>query len=1147
MAPLAACCALRPLIVSGALTLALYLAALLSPSFAQAGENLLPDPSIEQTQPKNQFGIPYALWSGWIFEGSPSFENGRVARTGETCAEIIGARGGRIRLFSPEVTLEPGRYRFSCYLRALDVGVHEWGLSSDLNIVGEEFIRVDTSGTYGWRRLETVVEVPAVQTQRIALGLWAEGHLWVDDAELVRVGDDTPLTEAPVLGPQEAPIEPPGLVDLAEATRCPVCGYRNMPEWGRCYACGAEVSHGTPATSGPDTRLLASFEEGTIEPFDGGAIGVVAEHATDGRYALRIDGEYASWDAAQDWTGYDFLVADVYNPSDEPAPVYVELRDQGTTGYWDRVNHNTVAPPGASTLIVPADQPVGEKSRPGRPLDKAHVTRVVFAPGDPPMSLYLDAIRLERDGSDRVRVPGLQAYDFGPPGSPPLRGFTRVSPETVYTPGRGYGLREARVWRAFDALQPDPLYQTFVCIEDGEFVTDLAPGAYHVFLNLDSPSGYWGEYQVYRERVVRANGVEVVHDTMDLDRFLAKYFRFAEVEDRPEESAFDKYQDAYFDEKEFDVEVTDGQLALEFEGQNWANALSALVIYPASEAEAGAEYLANLRERRRFHFDNAFKRVLPDPHRDARGVVPAFEPTDGERHRGFVPFVRDWMEDVPYNAVPRREEVVEALEVFASAGEMEPIVFSVHGLSDCGEATVAVSDLAGPGGASVPASSVRLGVVSHRVTRVTADGGVYTIKPRLIMPRSTVQLRASDTATFWLTLEAPPHLEPGVYKGMVMISTEKAGGLPLTLSVRLFATPLDELDVAAGPWGSTIDLPWYEDDLGDRNRDLFRRSLARLREYGCTSFSGIPTLTLTGWDNGTPIIDFSRADWEMAEARAAGFEGIVVNYNGGVRGFDNYWMDLGAMGAAGFDSYGEFLRPILAAVGEHAREADWLPFALNLCDEPIGADIERATENALAWKEAAPLGILTTGATSVSSADPDDAHLALAKALHIANVNVHSEEAVAALKAAGGDWAFYNEGNRWTFGAYMFKCARERGMRFRLSWHWNNAAGDPYYALDCREDDYAWCVTNAAGELVPWIGFERDIREGIDDYRYMLTLARLVKEHPTHPAAEAGRRLLEEKLSAFELGDRSHDSLWPTSEFRTYRLQLAEAIEALAE
>ena len=80
-----------------------------------------------------------------------------------------------------------------------------------------------------------------------------------------------------------------------------------------------------------------------------------------------------------------------------------------------------------------------------------------------------------------------------------MPGFTRIDPATLYSRGRGYGLKDARIWRAFDALQPDPLYQDFLCIEQGGLAVDVPNGTYHVLVNIDSPSGFWGEYQVYRD------------------------------------------------------------------------------------------------------------------------------------------------------------------------------------------------------------------------------------------------------------------------------------------------------------------------------------------------------------------------------------------------------------------------------------------------------------------------------------------------------------------------------------------------------------------------------------------------------------------------------------------------------------------------
>lgn len=942
------------------------------------------------------------------------------------------------------------------------------------------------------------------------------------------------------------------------------------------FHCGGNISVAGQAPETPNVRLLASFEEGKTAPFVGNdpeGLGVEAAHATQGKFALRLRKGYAVWDGAQDWTGYDFFKADAFNPGDAPVSLYIEIRDRATKDYWTRVNYQTVLPPGASTLILPTDLYVGEKSRPGRALDKAHITNLVLSAEErkdgAKTPLYFDNFRLERDLSDKIQVPGLRAFAFGPANLHPLRGFTPVIPTTLYTPGtgKGYGLKNAHIWRAYDALQPDPLYQTGLCIEQGGFAVDLPNGKYHVFVNIDSPSGFWGEYAVYRQRTVKANGVPVVQETMDLPGFLKKYFRFADVEDRPDENTFDKYQRAYFQEKEFDVEVKNGQLFVEFEGAIWANYVSALVLYPADQAALGKKYLANLQERRRFYFDNYFKRLLPNGHRDSRGIIPAFVPTSVESAQGYALFTRDWMEDVPVNGVPRRTEVVHAdkpLEIFANAGKLEPVVFSLYPIRDRGTVTLSVTDLTSstnPGNV-VPASAIHPGVVSHRLKRVTGEGTVYTIAPRLLMPHNSAPIHRGTTTTFWLTLHTPTKVAAGIYTGKILLKFADGHTDSVPLRVRLFSTPLDPLDVAAGPWGSTLSLPWEGvggNDLGDYDREMFRKSLTKMREYGCTTFSGIPTLTIRGWQNRKPDIDFRKADQQMADAREIGFHSVVVNYNA-IGGFDNYRIDTAAMKAAGFDDYVAFLRAILTEIDAHAKRANWLPVAYNLCDEPLADAAKEATENARAWRTAAPAGMLTTGATSVEGADPANPHLALARALKIANLNLHDEASINAIKAIkaengtksgaedraeGGNWAFYNGGSRWTFGTYMFKCAQQYGMKFRLDWYWNAAAGDPYYALDCREDDYAWVVTNAQKELIPTLHFEREIREGIDDYRALLTLTRLIKAHPTNPAVPAAKKLLDDKLAAFHLNERDHEAKWPLSEYHTFRLQLAEAIEKL--
>lgn len=105
-------------------------------------------------------------------------------------------------------------------------------------------------------------------------------------------------------------------------------------------------------------------------------------------------------------------------------------------------------------------------------------------------------------------------------------------------------------------------------------------------------------------------------------------------------------------------------------------------------------------------------------------------------------------------------------------------------------------------------------------------------------------------------------------------------------------------------------------------------------------------------------------------------------------------------------------------------------------------------------------------------------------------------------------------------------------------------AGDPYYALDCREDDYAWCNSSPDGQLIPSVHFEQ-LREGLDDYRRLLTAARLAKQRAGTPAARAAEELIAKRLAAFQLGQRDHDSLFGPDDWAEFRTQIDDVIEAL--
>ncbi|MBM4093865.1 MAG: hypothetical protein FJ276_31335, partial [Planctomycetes bacterium] len=447
--------------------------------------NLLEDPSFEIPKERDQFGLVFAKWGGWKYEGDCSFSVGQVARTGKHSCLLVGGSGAKIRAVQLR-DLEPGRYQVTAYLRGLDIGTGYWNATTEFMFDGK-YMQLNKNGTFGWTKLTYVADIAEKKQAGPSFGMFAPGYLWIDDVTLVKVGQEVPLTAAPVLGPEETPIGPPGEL-TGQAVRCPECAYRNMPHWKSCYACGSLQETKHVSIGGPPVKQIASFEESN--PFSGGQ--VVQRHATDGNNALRIDQSYVVMDGPQDWSGYDYLKADLQLEADEPLQLHVEVRDTATRDYWTRVNYVTVAPPGQSTLVIPVKQLyVGEKSRPGRMLMLDSITRLVFSIGDaPPAPLFLDNVRLERDTSMRnVAFDGLHAFDFGTDASPVMDGFQAITPSTVYSRGRGFGLKDARVWRVFDALQPDPLYQDFICIEQGGLAVDVPDGRYRVVVNIDSPSG----------------------------------------------------------------------------------------------------------------------------------------------------------------------------------------------------------------------------------------------------------------------------------------------------------------------------------------------------------------------------------------------------------------------------------------------------------------------------------------------------------------------------------------------------------------------------------------------------------------------------------------------------------------------------------
>ena len=238
---------------------------------------------------------------------------------------------------------------------------------------------------------------------------------------------------------------------------------------------------------------------------------------------------------------------------------------------------------------------------------------MVFSIGDNPAApLFLDNLRLERDTEADAafrRTLGIRLGFRHQPGDGRIHavGLGKRTVRAAATAGRTHvsGAPSTR-------CNPTRCTRISSASNQGGLAIDVPNGSYHVLVNIDCPSGFWGEYQLYRQRALcwRARSMS---DDDGLGRLQQKYYRFWDIEDLPTDNTFDKYQMPYFQEKQFDVEVRDGQLNIEFRGENWACCVSAIVVYPVAKAAEGQRFLEFVEARRRFHFDNYFKRVLQPP------------------------------------------------------------------------------------------------------------------------------------------------------------------------------------------------------------------------------------------------------------------------------------------------------------------------------------------------------------------------------------------------------------------------------------------------------------------------------------------------------------------------------------------------------
>ncbi|HYE05988.1 MAG TPA: hypothetical protein VEL07_10775 [Planctomycetota bacterium] len=899
------------------------------------------------------------------------------------------------------------------------------------------------------------------------------------------------------------------------------------------------------ASAGEPAIVIADFERDAA-PFQLDKAAIVAEHATSGAKAARIEaGGNLRCDRdpalVGDWSTRDAFVMDVFVPGQQSVQLYIQVRDAKIEpGYWTWHNRYLAVTPGANRIEIPiADLWRGEVLRRDVPgfLDPRGISFIAIVnSGEQPV--HVDHVRLESFTKPAVEVPGLLAFDVGPEGSPGFPGFASITEKTMHGDGAAFGWKPgisfANTWVR---LGPDNLFRDWLSIADGSLLIDVPNGRYHVWLQLND-AGEWEYVQNFTRRSLTAEGRTVVDETMGVQDFLRKYFRNQDVEDRPGEDPFAKYIETLHPWHEFDVEVADGRLELAFRSPDaYGATLSALVVAPAAERERATRFMEWATENRRKDWSQRWKQVAEPPPPFA--MEDARDRRDGFRLYAVSPYAPGSYAGDTAGDPLRAEGPVERLGATLACGEAESVTFGMMPGKPLGRTTIVVSALSN-GKDSLPPAEVRVG--RYRFCRHLNDqSGMYTVGERELRRFNRTpadELRCDDgfARRFWLTVRAPDGAAAGTYRGSVTIATEHGGTRSIPLEVEVLPFTLPKPDHTFMVYGSYASFHGYYPELRSSERRLAETEvmLQDMADHGLNGTVEVSVGVAASFRNGrVEVANLDEVDAFFALLDKHGFREMPVSFPVGG--------DLDALAAGkaieGLDC-AAFIDAWYGQLTRMAAERGWPHPAFRFGDEPNTPEtLARLTAIHDRLHRVSP-DIWTTIAYHVDSPEAE----AMQK-----TVDVHELKDFMPLEKFQGARPLAkhllnsNMGfGRLAYGLHEWRMAAERGNDACITYAYGGVSIDPYFDLDGREGEYVCAPLRLDGSRETTAQWELT-REGVDDFRYATALQAVVDGAASAQADVAtAKRLL---ARASELGAaQGHDVIPRLTEWRGEAQRLLAAI-----
>ena len=474
---------------------------------------------------------------------------------------------------------------------------------------------------------------------------------------------------------------------------------------------------------------------------------------------------------------------------------------------------------------------------------------------------------------------------------------------------------------------------------------------------------------------------------------------------------------------------------------------------------------------------------------------PPPAPDKAEKKRGFLLFQRAFTDVVFPNSIPRPEERLREVRLFATPGETTAVCFSLRALRSLKDVRVRF--------AGVPATGEVLPVRCLN-KRVTYSAKEYIVDmPVLCERRAAVDVAAATSKRFVVDLTIDKKAPAKTYRGRLSIAV--AGQTPVEVPLLLRVLPFTLAEPDTMMWGEYYQGPKLAKTEAEK-RAFLVRDLRDMRAHGMTSVGlcfGPERETFHWNDDGSLTLDPAGSLYEtfMDTYARLGFPAPVIQLA------DTGQIAAGMTGASPDDpTWGKAYQTFWRAMQALHRRRGWPEVIVQPVDEPGWQGREEKERNVRCLKLLKEIPGMRT-----EQDGPGDAYFRREAGpfADVWNYNggIDKPEEMRKIKAAGKIVLLYNcdvesyrpEVDRYVAG--WFQAAS--GAQGSFNWAYMSWRGSPYDDNDHKIGTwmhvYPPMGNEPGGPSTGWIGS----REGIDDYRYIHTLRTWIERARAAGSAQA--------------------------------------------